>query len=62
MDDAAVAKIIDISRRKNPEQGIMGLLVFGSGIFFQWLEGARDNVTRLMATTDSNRRHNTLFT
>ena len=58
MDDAAVAKIIDISRRKNPEQGITGLLVFGSGIFFQWLEGPRDNVTRLMATIDADRRHN----
>ena len=58
MDDAAVAKIIDISRRKNPEQGITGLLVFGSGLFFQWLEGPRDNVTRLMATIDSDQRHN----
>ena len=57
MDDAAVAKIIDISRRKNPEQGITGLLVFGSGIFFQWLEGPRDNVTHLMATIDSDPRH-----
>ena len=58
MDDAAVATIIDISRRKNPEQGITGLLVFGSGIFFQWLEGPRDNVTRLMATIDADQRHN----
>lgn len=57
MDDAAVAKIIDVSRRKNPEQGITGLLVFGSGIFFQWLEGPRDNVTRLMATIDADSRH-----
>ncbi len=58
MDDAEVARIIDISRRKNPEQGITGLLVFGSGIFFQWLEGPRDNVTRLMATIDGDKRHN----
>ena len=58
IDDAAVARIIDISRRKNPAQGITGLLVYGSGIFFQWLEGPRDNVTRLMATIDADRRHN----
>ena len=58
MDDAEVARIINISRRKNPEQGITGLLVYGSGIFFQWLEGPRDNVTRLMATIDTDKRHN----
>jgi len=29
-------------------RGITGLLVFGSGIFFQWLEGPRDNVLELM--------------
>lgn len=37
VDDAAVAKIIATSRRWNPAQGITGMLVFGSGIFFQWL-------------------------
>ena len=57
IDDAAVAQIIATSRRRNPEQGITGLLVFGSGIFFQWLEGPRDNVTRLMATLKADPRH-----
>ena len=57
VDDAAVARIIEVSRRKNPEQGITGLLVFGSGIFFQWLEGPRDNVTQLMATITADDRH-----
>ena len=57
VDDAAVAKIIATSRRWNPAQGITGMLVFGSGIFFQWLEGPRDNVTRLMATLQTDPRH-----
>ena len=57
IDDAAVAKIIEVSRRKNPEQGITGLLVFGSGIFFQWLEGPKDNVTELMARITTDNRH-----
>ena len=39
VDAAAVDRIIQTSRRWNPENGITGLLVFGSGIFFQWLEG-----------------------
>ena len=57
INDAAVAKIIEVSRRRNPVQGITGLLVFGSGIFFQWLEGPRDNVMQLMARITTDNRH-----
>ena len=57
IDDAAVNSIIETARRWNPAQGITGLLVFGSGIFFQWLEGPRDNVTQLMANLKKDPRH-----
>ncbi len=57
VDDAAVARIIASSRRHNPARGITGLLVFGSGVFFQWLEGPRDNVLELMATLKTDPRH-----
>ena len=57
VDDAAVARIIDSSRRGNPARGITGLLVFGSGIFFQWLEGPRDTVTELMEILRTDPRH-----
>ncbi len=57
IDDAAVQRIIETSRRSNPAQGITGLLVFGSGVFFQWLEGPRDNVTQLMANLTKDPRH-----
>ena len=60
VDDAEVARIIAASRRHNPERGITGLLVFGSGIFFQWLEGPRDNVIQLMALLRADTRHNTV--
>ena len=60
VDDAEVARIIATSRRWNPERGITGLLVFGSGIFFQWLEGPRDNVIELMAMLRADTRHNTV--
>jgi hypothetical protein len=60
VDDAAVARLIESSQRNNPRQGITGLLVFGSGIFFQWLEGPRDNVTALMAAILADRRHDTV--
>jgi hypothetical protein len=32
-------------------------LVFGSGIFFQWLEGPRDNVTSLLKIITADPRH-----
>ena len=57
VDDDAVHRIIRSARRRNPEQGITGLLVFGSGVFFQWLEGPRDSVTALMATLKADARH-----
>ena len=57
VDDAAVARIIAASRRHNPARGITGLLVFGSGVFFQWLEGPRDNVLELMAALKTDPRH-----
>ena len=57
VDDAAVDRIIATSRRWNPARGITGLLVFGSGIFFQWLEGPRDNVMELMAALKTDSRH-----
>jgi Sensors of blue-light using FAD len=57
VDDAAVARILATARRCNPVNGITGLLVFGSGIFFQWLEGPRDNVMQLMANLKGDSRH-----
>ena len=57
VDDAAVARIIATSQRRNPAWGITGLLVFGSGIFFQWLEGPREQVLQLMALLKTDSRH-----
>jgi hypothetical protein len=57
VDDAAVNRIIESARRFNPAQGITGLLVFGSGIFFQWLEGPRHSILELMATLKTDPRH-----
>jgi hypothetical protein len=37
--------------------GITGLLVFGGGIFFQWLEGPRDGVIAFMALIHEDPRH-----
>ena len=60
VDEAAVQRIIATARRWNSEHGVTGMLVFGSGIFFQWLEGPRDNVTALMSRLRNDRRHDSI--
>ena len=57
MDKEALDKIIATAKYHNPRFGITGLLVFGSGIFFQWLEGPRDNVTSLFKIISADQRH-----
>jgi hypothetical protein len=57
MDKETLEKIISTAKHHNPQWGITGLLVFGSGIFFQWLEGPRDNVTRLFEIIAADPRH-----
>ena len=57
MDKEALEKIIATARHHNPRFGITGLLVFGSGIFFQWLEGPKDNVTSLFKIISADPRH-----
>jgi hypothetical protein len=47
--DADVNRIVESARRWNP--------VFGSGVFFQWLEGPRENVLHLMSLLKADPRH-----
>ncbi len=60
VDAADVQRIVATARRHNPRNGISGLLVFGSGVFLQWLEGPRDRVRDLMARLHADARHDTL--
>jgi hypothetical protein len=62
VDDDAVQAIIQTAQRRNAQLGITGLLVFGSGVFFQWLEGPRDNITALMARLQADNRHQDIVT
>ena len=57
VDAATVDKIIATSHRNNPRWGLTGMLVFGEGIFFQWLEGPRASVMGLMERIRSDNRH-----
>jgi hypothetical protein len=57
VDDDEVQRIIATARRCNAQHGITGMLVFGSGIFFQWLEGPHHEVTALMGLLRKDTRH-----
>ena len=57
VDGQAVARIVATAQRMNPAHGITGLLVHGGGMFFQWIEGPRDHVTRLMESIRRDPRH-----
>ena len=57
VDKEALEKIIATARHHNPRFGITGLLVFGSGVIFQWLEGPKDNVTSLFKMISADARH-----
>lgn len=57
LDKDAIASIIATARHHNPRLGITGLLVYGQGIFFQWLEGPHDNVSQLLARISADPRH-----
>ena len=50
VNDVEVDRIIQFSQRRNVARGITGLLVFGSGVFFQWIEGPTADVQNLIAS------------
>ena len=60
LDGDAFRKIISVSRRNNAIQGITGLLVYGDGLYFQWLEGPPSALQNLMARIRNDPRHDSL--
>ena len=57
MNKESIDRIITTSKHNNPRSGITGLLTYGSGFFFQWLEGPEDNVTSLFKIISADPRH-----
>jgi hypothetical protein len=57
---AEIETLVAEARVRNSREKITGWLVCGSGIFFQWLEGSRENVKRLMSSIMADARHNTI--
>lgn len=57
VDDAEVRRLVEFAQRRNVARGITGVLVFGSGVFFQWIEGPPAEVTALIANLHNDTRH-----
>ena len=62
VDGSDVDAIIASSRRRNAALGITGILVFGSGVFFQWIEGPKAEVMDLVKLIEADRRHEMMVT
>ena len=52
-----VASIFEVSRTRNHERGLSGVLVFDGERFAQWLEGPPDQVLALAARLEVDPRH-----
>ena len=57
VSSADVDDIISASHRHNTLAGITGILVLGSGVFFQWIEGPKAKVMSLVKLIETDRRH-----
>lgn len=57
VDDVEVDRMIAWSQQRNVERDITGVLVFGSGVFFQWIEGPPPEVEKLVASLQGDPRH-----
>ena len=57
VDDVEVGRIVESAQRNNLAHGITGVLVFGSGVFFQWIEGPAAQIKTLIASLHGDARH-----
>lgn len=57
VDDAEVDRIVEAAQRSNQALEITGVLVFGSGVFFQWIEGPAAQIKDLIARLHHDPRH-----
>ena len=62
VDADEVSRLVAFSQRRNVARGITGVLVFGSGVFFQWIEGPPAEVQTLIAQLHGDGRHHDIVT
>jgi hypothetical protein len=57
VDEVEVGRIVESAQQRNVARHITGVLVFGSGVFFQLLEGPTAQVKKLRASLYRDPRH-----
>lgn len=62
VDAAEVSRLVEFSQHRNVARDITGVLVFGSGVFFQWIEGPPAEVGSLIANLHGDSRHHDIVT
>ena len=62
VDADEVSRLVAFSQKRNVARGITGVLVFGSGVFFQWIEGPPAEVRTLIANLHDDTRHHDIVT
>ena len=62
IDADEVSRLVAFSQKRNVARGITGVLVFGSGVFFQWIEGPPAEVRTLIANLHGDTRHHDIVT
>jgi len=62
VDAAQVSRLVEFSQARNVVRDITGVLVFGSGVFFQWIEGPPAEVRSLIANLHGDTRHHDIVT
>lgn len=58
--DPSVARILNVSRRNNRRDGLVGMLHYGDGHFFQCLEGEQAKIAALYRRLQRDERHQDL--
>lgn len=56
-----IEKILEVSRKNNPANGVTGVLCYGDNIFVQALEGGREQINNLYARLQQDPRHTKLI-
>jgi len=62
VDAAEVTRLVAFSQARNVARHITGVLVFGSGVFFQWVEGPPAEVRTLIENLHADSRHHDIVT
>jgi Sensors of blue-light using FAD len=62
VDAAEVTRLVEFSQARNVARHITGVLVYGSGVFFQWVEGPPAEVRALIENLHGDSRHHDIVT